>query len=108
MKRPDQYMCWLFDDLNAEMEKRAPELCDAERAILITRFIDRFDFENTASAHKSAGGIAELILSEYGIYNLIEKEEREIENVEMCEAIKKKYEIIRNQVASEYEPIVAK
>ena len=64
MTRPDQYMCWLYEEVNDELKVRVPELSEAERAIIVARFVDRFDFDNTASAHKSAGGIADMLISE--------------------------------------------
>lgn len=67
MTRPDQYMCWLYEEVNEELKSRIPELSEAERAIIVARFVDRFDFDNTASAHKSAGGIADMLISELNL-----------------------------------------
>ena len=55
----------LFSIVNRELKKRTSDsLSDAARAIIVADFVKNYDFNNSALAHKSAGGWAQMIASE--------------------------------------------
>ena len=65
IKRPSEEQCILFEAIDRELKKKAGNiLSDTERVLMAAEFVQNYDFANSALAHKSAGGWANLILSE--------------------------------------------
>ncbi len=63
--KPSKQQILLFKAVNREMEKRTKEtLSDEERCMIVSKFVDGYDFSNSALAHKSAGGWADMLISE--------------------------------------------
>ena len=60
---PNKDKVLLFNALNEELKRRG-SLEETTRYILAARFVDGFDFDNTAMQHKSVGGWANMILEE--------------------------------------------
>lgn len=54
----------LFEALEEEFNKRELNLSEAEKLIIISRFVDGFDFENTTLQHKSVRAWVDMIISE--------------------------------------------
>ena len=54
----------LFQTIEEEIKKRKPSLSDEERYIIVAKFVNGFDFTNSALQHKSAGAWADMIISE--------------------------------------------
>jgi hypothetical protein len=65
--RPSKQQVLLFKAVNRELKMRAGDaLSDEERFIIVSNFVSSYDFSNTALGHKSAGGWADMIISELG------------------------------------------
>jgi len=58
----------LFRAVDEEIAKRTniEILSDAARYMIVSDFVKKYDFSNSALSHKSPGGWAKLILSEIG------------------------------------------
>ncbi len=65
---PDRQEVLLFRALERELKKRATDiLSDEQRYMIVADFVSKYDFSNSALAHKSASGWADMILSELEI-----------------------------------------
>ena len=65
IRRPSKRERLLYQAIERELNKRAGDsLSDTERHIIVANFISNYDFTNPALSHKSAGGWADMILSE--------------------------------------------
>ena len=63
--KPTKQQILLFKAVNRELEKRTKDsLSDEARYIIVSRFVSDYDFSNSALAHKSAGGWADMLVSE--------------------------------------------
>lgn len=64
---PSEQQILLFKAVNREMEKRTKDsMCDEARYMIVSNFVNNYDFSNSALAHKSAGGWADMLISELG------------------------------------------
>ena len=64
--RPSKQQELLFSAIDREMAKRT-NISESARQIIVARFVDSYDFSNTAANHKSAGGWAQYLIAEYGL-----------------------------------------
>ena len=65
IKNPTDEQILLYKAVNRELKKLANDtLSEEARSIIVSRFVDNFDFDNAALQHKSAGGWAQMIMSE--------------------------------------------
>ena len=65
ISKPTREQEMLFSVINRELKKRTSEsLSDNARALIVADFVRSYDFSNSAIAHKSAGGWAQMIASE--------------------------------------------
>ena len=63
--KPSKQQILLFKAVNRELEKRTKDtLTDEARYLIVSKFVNEYDFSNTALAHKSAGGWADMLISE--------------------------------------------
>lgn len=63
--KPTTEQILLYKAVNRELEKRTKDsLSDEERNIIVSRFVDSYDFSNVALQHKSASGWAKMLISE--------------------------------------------
>ncbi len=63
--KPSKQQIMLFKAVNRELEKRTKDsLTNEDRYIIVSNFVSNYDFSNTALAHKSAGGWADMLISE--------------------------------------------
>lgn len=63
--KPTKEQQLLFSAVNRELKKRSEgRLSDEARYMLVSNFVSNYDFTNSALAHKSAGGWADMLLSE--------------------------------------------
>ena len=62
-KNPTKQQILLFQAIDEELKKKS-SLSDTVRYIIVSRFVDNYDFSNSAIQHKSASGWADMILSE--------------------------------------------
>ena len=63
---PSKQQELLFSAIDREMAKRT-NISESARHIIVARFVDSYDFSNTAANHKSAGGWAQYLIAEYGL-----------------------------------------
>ena len=62
---PSKQQILLFKAVNRELEKRTKgSLSDEARYIIVSNFVSNYDFTNSALAHKSASGWADMLISE--------------------------------------------
>ena len=67
-QRPSKEQILLFEAIYKELRSRAKDkLTDTERALVVSEFVQNYDFDNSALMHKSSSGWAELILKDLGI-----------------------------------------
>ncbi len=59
--RPTKEQTMLFDAIDEEM-KQCSSLSTAERSMIVSDFVMKFDFSNSAAQHKSAKGWADMLL----------------------------------------------
>lgn len=64
---PNKNQKMLFKALDEEIIKRYPGLDDVSRHFVVARFVDSFDWENTAIQSKSVQAWADLIMSEISL-----------------------------------------
>ncbi len=60
---PTNEQILLFNSIDEELKLRS-DLSESQRHLIAADFVLNYDFSNTALAHKSAGGWAQMILSE--------------------------------------------
>lgn len=66
--RPSKQQTLLFRAIDRELQRRSGELLsNEERYIIVSNVVSNYDFSNTALGHKSAGGWADMIMSELGL-----------------------------------------
>ena len=64
IKRPSREQVVLYDSICAEVKKRSKHLSDSEIALVTAKFVNDFDFASNPAQRDSAGGWADMILSE--------------------------------------------
>ena len=62
--KPTKQQEILFSAINRELAKRT-SISDDARHIIVARFVDNYDFSNSAAAHKSASGWAQYLTMKY-------------------------------------------
>ena len=63
--KPSKQQILLFKAVNRELKKRTQDsMSDEARYIIVSNFVSNYDFSNSALAHKSAGGWADMLISE--------------------------------------------
>ena len=65
-RMPSKQQELLFSAIDREMAKRT-NISESARHIIVARFVDSYDFSNTAANHISAGGWAQYLIAEYGL-----------------------------------------
>lgn len=66
IKKPTRQQELLFSAIDRELAKQSI-ISESSRHIIVARFVDSYDFTNSASAHKSAGGWAHYLISKYDL-----------------------------------------
>ena len=62
--KPTREQELLYEAISREMAKQTTA-SESMRSLIVARFVESFDFSNSAAQHKSAGGWAQYLISIY-------------------------------------------